>query len=183
MLSQVATSTGPPQSATIGCLLFGCGPTAIIRFVIAIIVDSIERVLRARSLTHVRVKRAEVVLPAFAYRDAAPTIIGVSRVSDLRTAASHIAPSVPFGRLAEAVRQMVLLAHFRAASALLPSSASQFGLKGCVAVAAIAHDVPRPLRSAMSQRENEQVPKSLADQISWFRSHVKQLIHGVKSCQ
>jgi hypothetical protein len=80
--------------------LFLCaGPTAIARFVVAIVVDAVKLVLWwARA--HIFDKRGEVMAPSVAHRNAAPAPVGVSRVRRVVAAAAHIAPRLVFAAAA-----------------------------------------------------------------------------------
>lgn len=87
VLRQNLSSVG----ASISGLLLRCGPAAVAWFVVAVVIDAVERVGRRRTQPHVGDKFRESV-PTFANRDSAPSIDGI--VSDLRVhaPAAHVLP-------------------------------------------------------------------------------------------
>lgn len=67
-------------------------PPAVIRLVVAVVVDAIKRVLPRRLLAHVREERLEAAAPTIADRNAATAIAVPCRVARVRTALNHRPP-------------------------------------------------------------------------------------------
>lgn len=62
----------------------------------AVNVDAIDRMLRARSAPHVREKGFVRMKPSFAHRDTAPTVVLESNVFGIKTARLYSSPDVVF---------------------------------------------------------------------------------------
>jgi hypothetical protein len=93
-------------------LFFHCCPATIFRRVWAIIVDSINRVLRARWITHVFIKFFKRITPSIADENAATTIIlelGASRAS---ASMKHTCPRPMNFCVGHGVSRCVILLHF-----------------------------------------------------------------------
>ncbi len=70
-----------------------CCPVAILRFIIAVIVDSVDLVSERWWIAHVRNKIQEVVAPSLANRNAAASIAWEAFHFRIVTAAYHSLPS------------------------------------------------------------------------------------------
>lgn len=95
-------------SSGISSLFLWCCPSAISRPVVAIYIDSINRMRSAWSRSHILVKRFEAVLPAIAYRDATSSIMGKTFRIFVFTSGFYFAPSPPFRAFTEAMSKAVI---------------------------------------------------------------------------
>jgi hypothetical protein len=77
-------------------LLFASGPLAIAGFVVSVVVDALDRVLRTRPESHVN-REILVSVPAFANSDSAPSVSGVTAVVRIETSLPHVEPRAVFG--------------------------------------------------------------------------------------
>lgn len=125
-------------------LLQGCGPAAIPRLVIAVIVDAVDAVMRRWARPHIFNKSSEGV-PALAesYSSATP----VSKARRLRIIATllHRAPYIVFGRAVAAVLRVKVSSEATTASyqsaSQMTQARSYFG-----AALAFSNRVPAPVR-------------------------------------
>jgi len=83
--------------ARVIALLLLCGPSAIVRFIISVVVDTFDRVLRARSRPHVLVKSKEGLAPFFAHRNAAPAVVGPCFASRIKATLLCLSPDGVLG--------------------------------------------------------------------------------------
>ena len=90
-----------PRSTVIGLLTLG-SPSAIVRLVITVIVDAVNRVRRRRTVAHVSEEVLERV-PSFADCDTSSSVISIGAIARVKTAVSQCSPSSIFSR----VRSMV----------------------------------------------------------------------------
>lgn len=88
-----------PTGASVKGLFASCGPTAVIRRIVAIIVDAIERVFWRWARPHVAVKRHEVIAPTLADIDTPTAVIGVIRSLLVEATRLHASPCLVFWRL------------------------------------------------------------------------------------
>ena len=65
-----------------------CGPTTIARIIALIILDSLDGVLRAWTISHVGVKVLEFI-PTFAHSEAAPAVMFVVRTIFVAASTEH----------------------------------------------------------------------------------------------
>jgi len=72
-------------------------PSAIGWFVIAIVIDAVDRMLRRWSLTHIGKECRVGVAPSLANTDAAPAPETVAFGSRIRAALDHLGPAIVFG--------------------------------------------------------------------------------------
>lgn len=84
-------------------LLDACRPAHIARFVMAVRIDAVNRMLARWTKTDVRQKRREVIAPFIADADAAPAVMPKAFVRWIIASLFHLAPRPVFGRLAHAV--------------------------------------------------------------------------------
>ena len=83
--------------------LFGSSrPSAVARFVMPVVVDSIKR-KSWRAATHVCQERAEIVSPAFADGDSTGAVILVGGILRIRAASFHVAPARILGGIGGSV--------------------------------------------------------------------------------
>lgn len=145
-------------------LLFtpGC-PAAIFRLVVAVVVNSVDRVLAGRPRPHVRVEALEGVQPSLANSDSAPSVLRESRPCRPQASGLHVDPRSVFRALGSGVR-----GHQpppKAAATLLFSFtkivAASWALSTAVAFAAPA-DAATELGVATNDLESS---KSLSDQV------------------
>jgi hypothetical protein len=103
-------------------LLGGSGPSAIRRFVVAVVVDAIQRVSLGWSASHIGKERFKGIAPTVTDRNAAPAVSFVVIMFRVVTAGLHALPDFVFGGGLSHGRLAVLLV--RASLAVLPSSAA-----------------------------------------------------------
>ena len=97
-----------PRRAPILSLLFGCGPSAVLRPVVSIVVGiAVERVFGGGPLAHISVEIFEF-LPALANGDAAPAIFLVIVALWVAAPIDHVAPSSVFNIT---VKAMLIISH------------------------------------------------------------------------
>lgn len=92
---------------TVACLFFACGPSAIFRCVVAIVVDAFQCETR-RALAHVNVE-VGVVRPCSANRDASPAVPLVGVGSGLHTSSAHVAPDCPCACFRQSMLRVALV--------------------------------------------------------------------------
>jgi hypothetical protein len=107
--------------STVLCLLTPGRPTAILRLVVAIVVPAIKRMLWSWSLAHVS-KKAAVVEPPLANRNAPAAIVFVRWITRLAASATHCFPNFIFRHVGSAMRPQSL-AYFVALKATTRASA------------------------------------------------------------
>lgn len=94
-ISVGAKRTDPfAPAASIGCLLSASSPSAVVRLIVAVVVDAVQCELRGRPLAHVRDKGENVISPTLANGYPSPTVILVTGMSRVVTTISHSRPSV-----------------------------------------------------------------------------------------
>jgi hypothetical protein len=81
----------------IGCLFSGRGPSTIRGFVVAVVVDAIDRVAR-RTAAHVGQKVIERKSPSLAYGNAPSAVILIPDVARVLASSLHALPNLVFGR-------------------------------------------------------------------------------------
>ena len=83
----------PAGDRSVLLLLLGCSPTHIARFVIAGVVDSVQRI-SGRTPTHI-LKKCGVIIPAFAHANATCAITRKQLVIVALASRPHVLPSTP----------------------------------------------------------------------------------------
>lgn len=68
-----------------------CSPSAVSRFVVAVVVDAIQR-HTARAFAHVRKERCKVSAPPFTHRDATPAVSRIGRIPTVKASGFHVSP-------------------------------------------------------------------------------------------
>lgn len=110
-------------------LLFGArGPAAIARLVVAIVVDSIQRMGRTWPRSHIIVKSLEGFVPPLANFDTASPVFRVLRICWCRATPEHACPTVIFWSAPLAMRQVGACA--AAAACLRITRAQSRGMDG-----------------------------------------------------
>jgi hypothetical protein len=87
-------------------LLSWCRPSAIVRLVIAVIIDPVNRVEGRRALAHIGQKRRKGVQPLFAYGDSAPAVVFIIPMLRAVTSTLHALPRRVFRRVASEMSEM-----------------------------------------------------------------------------
>lgn len=82
----------PLSSAAVLTLQKFCRPATVARFVIAVVVDAVERMFRRRRFAHVGVEGFERIKPAVANYNASRSVITVCRGSGIKASLPHILP-------------------------------------------------------------------------------------------
>lgn len=95
--------------ARIAVLLCPRRPSHIARFVMSVVVDAIERVIRRWAWPHIREEGVETATPAVAHGYAATTIVRERLHSWVMTAAAHVNPDLIFRRATHAPFLALLL--------------------------------------------------------------------------
>jgi hypothetical protein len=86
------------------CYLFAARcPSAIIRRVVAVVVDAINRKMRAWPTTHIRQKVCETLLPSLANFNSPSAVIGKCMIVRISASSLHCLPNEVFRMLIEAV--------------------------------------------------------------------------------
>lgn len=156
--------------AIVSLLSLRC-PPAIPRFVVAIVVDAIERVRRRWPRSHISQESREVITPRFADRDPAPTVQGVFRIAPRITAALGVAPAFVFRRMAAIaagpVRQRTITGLFRSETptTLCPSISQGFTLdrgQGTAIAATLPEHARTRFESIWSTSQHDQTTKAPA---------------------
>lgn len=96
-------------------------PSTVGRFVMAVVVDAIQRVFRSGTWPHIGVERGERVPPSFAHCNSATAVIMKSGIARITAALFHGRPDVVFRRNAQAMRA------FARAIACTTKTATAFG--------------------------------------------------------
>lgn len=78
-------------------LFFQRHPSAILRRVIPVVINTIKRVSPRRLWPHVLKKGFKAVNPLLAHRNAPPAVMGVARPIFVETSIFHADPRIPFG--------------------------------------------------------------------------------------
>lgn len=154
-------------------LLFGGCPSAVIRRVVAVVVDAIKPSARRR-ITHVGIESCERFAPSVADADATRTVANEGRVFFAVAAAQHAAPCAVFAwfcSFAQVVasrssRSLALRACQAAAG--LRSSALQVVRRSYLFTAAVARTFPQRLSSfrCFGITRNNQLSKPRTGQIN-----------------
>lgn len=90
-------------AASVSLLLFLIRPAAILWRISLLIVDTVKRVLRGRTLTHVPEKYLEGIPPLRADKNASASVPAVENVLGIVATLDHACPSVIFGALTHPV--------------------------------------------------------------------------------
>lgn len=91
----------PDSFSTASGLLLPCSPSAVARFVVSVVVDSVKSFI-LWAFTHSMEKRFKL-MPRRAYLYPAPSIVSILLMLCVLTAGQHTAPNVVFGSFAPAV--------------------------------------------------------------------------------
>jgi len=86
-------------AATVATLFRSCGPAAIVRFVIAIVVDAVKLMLWGRPIPHVLVESQERRTPAVADSNASSAVTGICWVSGVAAPTNQALPYLVFWRV------------------------------------------------------------------------------------
>lgn len=83
-------------AAAISALLPFCRPSAVAWLVVAVVVDTVQRVRRARAQTHVADEAGVGLFPSAAHGNSSFAIVGVSEVLWIVASVSHLLPDAIF---------------------------------------------------------------------------------------
>lgn len=166
----------PSVIAFVDGLLGACCPSAIIRRVVAVIVDSVDRVVWRRLTAHISQKRREAISPLFAHRNASSTIARVFPVASgfNATPAVVLGGVMPLTCASAAVRlRRDASAFLLKASTALCVSGVQIRAKYNLGVAAVASALPF-MHAAMRRvvAGHNKTIESLAGQVNQCRHAV-----------
>lgn len=137
------------HAASIPVLFVLGSPRAITRTIWAVIVFSINGVLRRRTRTHICVEGREGITPSVANRDASAAIVREVVIGRSQATALHVKPRAIFGAALKAVRQIRLALASIASATISPASPQASGYDSRV-IAAIARAFVFDLPSACS---------------------------------
>jgi hypothetical protein len=105
----------PAIPSLIQGLLFRSGPSAVLRFVVAVVVDTIYGMFAGGFRPHIGIKRREIIQPALADRNASPSVEMEFRIARIEASALHLSPSGIFWRALRlamrSVHRSYLVAH------------------------------------------------------------------------
>lgn len=82
--------------ALIDCLLFNCGPLAILRLIVSLVVYSIKRVTLAWPLPHVREKVCKAIFPSRTDSDSATAVASIIGKPRVGASGFHVLPGLVF---------------------------------------------------------------------------------------
>ena len=176
-----------PRIGSIAALLYERCPSHISRFVVAIVVDAVKRMTRARTSTDVRKKGSEGVAPFRADGNAPRTVPVVFRILRIFTPLNGLRESVVFwrdlpsscitvrghGRNDGLLSNVALKAPTRLTDVVIPSNDSN--LRNDLATSKDNHRpaVTAAFESAVRHKFNDRQPlKSLADQVTLAVNHL-----------
>jgi len=112
------------QRAAVESLLASCRPAAITGFIVAVVVDSIERKFSVWARSHVPEERGEVALPFFAHRYSTTAIIFKSRILRVEASRFCMLPRYVF-RGGSSCFILTMLQRFSFANCGIPTSAAR----------------------------------------------------------
>lgn len=159
----------------VAILFLSRGPSAVIRAIIAIVVDAVQG-LSLWPISHIFVKGSERLSPSVAYANPSSSIVRVCSVVWIAAATDHLAPNAIFGRISHSMRCKSLACHIsRQAPATFSISTAQVGGHYDNHVSALASTEPtsnafvfrarkRLLYEAI-ERNNSQPAKLLSGQV------------------
>ncbi len=161
-----------PDLSPIARLLAGCGPTAVARFVIAVVFDSFQRVFDAWTLSHVCIKVFKRIPPLANTNASAPVIVKCSSISVVAPH-PHPLPNFIFWKRTHAMTQKPLvLSFFQKASTAsrVPASERHAGNDNFIAADAPALPCRFSVFAASSTGNNFKSAIDVASQI-YDRAH------------
>lgn len=172
----VLAMTLTSRAAILRLLAFG-RPAAISRFVRTVIIDSVDRMLRRRSLAHVGEECREVGTPRCTYPNTTRAVIAKACVLRVFTAIDHVCPREIFGRAIHAVFSFVCAIPFRA-KATTGQRISHLQIVGgdrflCAAFASAQPLVAFSGKSLRGWFNNEQASEALTLQVGRLLSHAE----------
>lgn len=162
----------PVVAPVVGLLLGGC-PSAVLRRVVAVVVDAVKPSARRR-ITHVGMELGKGFTPAITDPDSASTIANEGRVFFAVAAAKHPTPCAVLAwlcRFAQAVapsQRSSLALCLRQTATGLRSSAFQIVRSGYLFAAAVARAFPQrlPAIRCTSVTRNNQLSKPRSSQVN-----------------
>lgn len=157
-------------------LLFACGPSAICRFVMAVIVDAIKRVFIRRARSHVSVKRGERVQPLIADTNTAAAVVSPASRAWITATTVGAFPHVIFGAVAHVVSRA------SGDTAKAPAglrSVRQMAGRNPRTVAALTQAVPMPAASNPSRNKRRQTSEFLAGVVGGWRAVHQEIVAPV----
>lgn len=149
-----------PSWTLVACLFDGRSPTAVLRAVGAVIVDTIQAPIRW-PLSHVSNKRRKGVQPFIAHADAAPTIVGISRQGRITATLFSSSPTAISG-IRTPVWRMAVDGIDHTARFLLKAPA-----RGCISSPQIAQSSGRGL-SALTQASDSSIVPFIWSRIAGY---------------
>lgn len=143
------------------------GPSAVSRFVIAVVVDSFDAVLTRRHWSHVGQESGKVIPPPIANLNPSATVVRVSAERWRVAALNGSSPDAIFGRVASTVRGVELAVNLAApAAAARRLLGSQRGCRHADLYAAVACAFPLGLLADSRTRSgHQQSTKALSKKI------------------
>ena len=99
-----ATEAVSLRFALVVVLLMARGPSAIGRFVVAVVVNAVNRVFGRRLETHIGMEVREGIKPSLTDGDASTTVVFVSGGGHSGASPDHVSPSSIFRRVSHAMR-------------------------------------------------------------------------------
>lgn len=157
-------------------LLFTGGPAAIFRFIISIIVNSVNRVSPRWSRSHIRIKALKAFQPPFADCDPAPAPEMVARVVFVVAPILHSGPCAMFRCMTLAMAKLVFISlqdsccAFQCQTAATEGGFSDIGCRSDRKISAVALAGPHDVSSVWDRgsRKNRQSSKLFASKIESF---------------
>ncbi len=167
--------------ATVVGLFFSCCPSAVRRFVITVIVDTVKGMARARAWANICIKRDEGFTPSLAHGNSSASISRVDNPSRIFATLFHRLPSVVFGCAIHSMRSVCRAIDFGFVAATRHSATiSKQGSLYCFLRAAITAANPFGWLRIGDSRERHQSSETLIRKVDYFSGHADHItVFGV----
>lgn len=158
--------------APISCLLSFISPAAVLFAIWSIIVDSVERVLRARLRPHIGKEAAEVIKPFLTNRYSTCSVRRIFRIIGVCASLLHRCPGLIFRCMAHSMRKMTHLSAFRTGHTHRFAARCEIRLRRFCVASAITLAQPSPAVMLVTQlRKHSQSSEAKPFELLWFWSH------------
>ncbi len=172
----------PPTTAKlppIPVLLGSCGPIAVARRVVAVVVASFQHHFPIWSQSHISHKRGKGITPLLTHLDPATSVVTVVSILRILTATDHCAPSIVLNGPTPPVCDASRKNQFSAKTpARLGAFIAQSRLVNCFLSPAVAFAQPSPhISTGLRFADHDEPSESLATQV---HSHSQNCITGYR---
>ena len=156
-------------SAIVRLFYFRC-PSAIARFIVAIIIYSIKGIGCVGARSHIKIKMSKRSIPTLTYADTSPSIRRIFRIIRIMTPLLHGTPRIVLWRLAKPMSDVIL--------ALFAQAPTTTSMSTCNTVDSCDKRIPTAtlkrkksfLAIAVRKCNNKNTSDGFAAPIPWFRS-------------